>query len=616
MYGRTSTLVARRAVRTRSLATRTERVARLLASQLWPPAHEKHQGIIASRSEDAKMIKARVLSSVGLLVGSKVLTIASPFLFKEAVDMLATPDVSPALFLTAYGVARLAASGTQELRTFLFATVAQRAIRNVALGVFRHLNELPLAFHLDRNTGSLSRTLDRGSRSINYLVSMTLFNVVPTALEISLVTAILSSKFGAEHAAVALSTIAAYVVYTVKVTSTRIPIRKRLNRADSAASGHAVDTMMNYDAVKYFGNEDYEARKYDAMLAKSESAAVDTQRTLSLLNFGQQAIFAVGLSGLMLLTSQSITAGTATVGDLVLVNGLLFQLAVPLNFVGTVYREIHQALVDMEAMFDLLEKQTPKQHTTRPLIFTSPPAVAFDKVTFGYNSNDVLRDVSFEVQSGQTVAFVGSSGCGKSTLLRLLLRFYDARSGRVTVDGNDVRDYSIKDLRRQIGVVPQDTSLFNASLYHNIAYANLEAPRDKVTEAARLAALHDTIAALPLGYDTMVGERGLKLSGGEKQRVALARAILKDAPIVCFDEATSALDAQTESDIMGQLKSNLASSRTTLMIAHRLSTIADADEIVVLDSGTVVEKGSHTDLLARTNGKYAELWTAQQQNLD
>ncbi|KAJ8613956.1 hypothetical protein CTAYLR_008790 [Chrysophaeum taylorii] len=625
-------------LRRRASTSRPEQVARLLASQLWPSTKttakapgakdgpEQHQhhnlAMIASRTEDAAAIKARVLTAVGLLVSSKVLTIASPFMFKEAVDMaVAAGSVSvegPTALLVAYGVARLGASLTQELRTVVFATVAQKAIRNVALGVFRHLNALPLQFHLDRNTGQLSRVIDRGSRSINYLVSMTLFNVVPTALEICLVTTILSAKFGPQHAAAALATVAAYVVYTVKITALRIPIRQRMNAADAQASGHAVDTLINYEAVKYFGNEAYEEERYDGFLARYESAAVDTQRTLSLLNFGQQAIFAVGLAGLMLLTSNSIAAGNATVGDLVLVNGLLFQLSVPLNFVGTVYREIHQAIVDMEAMLDLLDNKATtvvpfveKNNSAAAVVFPKPPTLAFEDVRFGYGDARVLRGVSFEVPAGSTVAIVGSSGCGKSTLLRLLVRFYDVTGGRISLDGTDVRDVPIDELRRAVGVVPQETSLFNNSIFHNIHYGNLDAPVSRVYEAARAAAVHDAIAALPSGFETAVGERGLKLSGGEKQRVALARTILKDSPVCCFDEATSALDAHTEAEIMARLKAH-ASQRTTLIIAHRLTTVAEADEIVVLDAGRVVERGAHHDLI-RDGRLYAHLWHAQQQ---
>lgn len=577
---------------------------------------------VENRGEaEARGIKRRVLGAMGLLVSSKLLTIASPFLFKEAVDLAAgngeiLNSVGPAALLAAYGLARLSASLSQELRTVVFSSVAQRAIRNVGLGVFRHLNAMSHQFHLDRNTGSLSRVLDRGSRSINYLVSMTLFNVVPTLLEIGLVTFVLSSKFGWGHALAALGTVSSYVLYTVKITSMRIPIRQRMNQAENAASGHAVDTLINYDAVKYYGNETYEERKYDALLADYEVAAVETQRTLSMLNFGQQAIFAVGLAALMLLTSQSIAHGEATVGDLVLVNGLLFQLSVPLNFVGTVYREIHQALVDMDAMFDVLEK--PREKSTLdhesthqcPVRFESPPSLRFDDVHFGYsNAVEVLRGVSFLVPPGSTVAIVGPSGCGKSTLLRLLCRFYDPSKGRILLDSVDIRDMSLRDLRTQIGVVPQDTTLFNATIEHNINYGNLNADISRVEMAAADAAVKDVLDALPNGFKTVVGERGLKLSGGEKQRVALARAILKDAPVLFCDEPTAALDAHTEAEIMARLKLH-ASNRTTLLVAHRLTTVMEADDIVVLDRGKVAEIGNHARLLDK-NGVYAQLWHAQ-----
>jgi ABC-type transport system involved in Fe-S cluster assembly fused permease/ATPase subunit len=608
-------------------AQRARRIVRLLASQLWPPIDEKRdKTVIAGKgisTETAQSIRTRVAASAALLVGAKGLTIGTPFLFKEAIDTLSTNDVmvaAPVAVLAGYGIARLGASGFQEARNAIFATVSQQAIRNVALGVYRHLHALDHAFHLDRNVGQLSRTVDRGARSVNYLVSMTLFNVFPTALEISLVTGIVAMKFGGAHAVAALATVGAYVLFTIQYSAVRIPMRKKMNAADAAVGGHAIDTLVNYESVKYFGNEEHEAKKYDSLLGEYQTHAVDVQKTLSLLNFGQQAIFAVGLSSIMLLTAGDIADGNATVGDLVLVNGLLFQLAMPLHFIGMVYREINQALVDMENMFDLLDRRpgpVPASYSSSDVSRgvgydppVDPPSIRFEDVHFGYEGRDqVLRGIDVEIQAGKTVAFVGPSGCGKSTLLRLLFRFYDADSGKITVDGVDVKDLDVGDLRRSIAVVPQETPLFNDTIRHNIHYGNLDSDFSAVQGAAEAANLGPLLLSLPDGYETKVGDRGLKLSGGEKQRVALARAILKDSPVCCFDEATSALDTETEAEIMAHLKT-YGRNRTTLIIAHRLSTVMDADEIVVLEAGRVAERGTHAELLAK-GARYADLWLAQ-----
>ena len=513
------------------------------------------------------------------------------------------------------------------LYCFLVFFTTASTFYSVGRGVFDHVHNLDLSFHLARNTGTLSRILDRGNRSISFVMNAMVFNVVPTTLEVGVVTGLMAYNFGAEHAAVVLGTIGAYTAFTVGITTWRTQFRRDMNRLENEASGKVVDSLLNYETVKYFNNETHEGERYEKSLGGYQEAALQAQSSLSLLNFGQNAIFSVGLTGIMYLTSQQILAGTASVGDLVLVNGLLFQLSIPLNFIGSVYREVKQALIDMEAMFKLRDTRPAISDMEDPQILNPSmdgTRITFHNVQFGYpipeSASDqrikrqILKNMTFDVEEGKTVALVGSSGCGKSTILRLLYRFYDSDKGDITVGGHNIRQLSSDSLRKYIAVVPQDTVLFNESIGYNIQYGNLNASWDEVVEAAKKAHIHDTIMSFPDGYDSIVGERGLKLSGGEKQRVAIARAILKRAPILLCDEPTSSLDSETELDIMSNLK-EIGKNNTTLIIAHRLSTIQDCDEIIVLHEGEVVERGTHTELLAK-RGRYTELLKMQQQNHD
>ncbi|GAX11581.1 ATP-binding cassette, subfamily B (MDR/TAP), member 7 [Fistulifera solaris] len=580
--------------------------------------------------ERAKENKRRVVISLGLMVAGKAVNIQVPYLFKHLVDALdvttttttTTGDVAivPISLLLGYGMSRAAAVGFQEFRNAVFAVVAQDAIRHTGRTVFDHVHQqLDLQFHLSRNTGQLSRILDRGQRSISFLLNAAVFNVIPTLLEVSLVTGLLAYQFGSAQAIVALGTVTAYTAFTVGVTSWRTQFRRDMNRLESQASGRVVDSLLNYETVQYFNNAKREGERYEESLRGYQKAALQAQTSLSLLNFGQAAIFSAGLGGVMYLTSQQIVDGTASVGDLVLVNGLLFQLSIPLFFIGSVYREIKQSLIDMEAMFQLADTKpssiAPDHENAReynPLQMGH--TIRFENVHFQYPSSQdraILKGATLEIPQGKTVAIVGSSGCGKSTILRLLYRFYDPQQGNITVGGYNVQtELTRASLQKAIAVVPQDTVLFHESIYYNIHYGNLEATHEQVMEAARKAHLHETIMQFPNQYDTIVGERGLKLSGGEKQRVAIARAILKpNAPILLCDEPTSSLDSQTEWDIMENLK-QAAEGRTTLLIAHRLSTIQDCDEIWVMHEGQVVEHGTHTDLVQK-GGRYAELLQMQ-----
>lgn len=570
-------------------------------------------------------IKARVVIALVFLALAKVATVTIPLYYKEAVDALsgaggavAEAATNPAIVvpvgaILAYGVARVLSLAFAELRDAVFARVAQQAIRQAAISVFTHLHSLSLRFHLERQTGGLSRVIERGTKAIETLLSFTLFNILPTILEILLVAAILWGMFNFWFAAVTLVTVVGYIAFTMVVTEWRLKFRRQMNRTDQEANTKAIDSLINYETVKYFGNEGHETRRYDGAQRQYEEAAVRSRTSLSLLNIGQALIISVGLTAVMWMAADGIAAGTMTVGDFVLVNTYLIQLYQPLNFFGFVYREIKQSLVDMENMFTLLDvqREVEDKPDAKPLTVDGA-RVRFDQVKFGYDPRrEILKGLSFDVPEGKTVAIVGPTGAGKSTISRLLYRFYDVTDGTVTIDGQDIRDVTQASLRAAIGIVPQDTVLFNDTVRYNIGYGRPAASAAEIEQAARLAHIHDFITALPDGYDTMVGERGLKLSGGEKQRVAIARSILKDPAIMLFDEATSALDTHTEREIQRNLR-DVSANRTTLVIAHRLSTVVDADEIIVLEAGEIVERGSHSDLLAR-DGAYATLWRRQQE---
>eukprot|EP00088_Acartia_fossae_P021483 TRINITY_DN2291_c0_g1_i3.p1 TRINITY_DN2291_c0_g1~~TRINITY_DN2291_c0_g1_i3.p1 ORF type:complete len:713 (-),score=145.01 TRINITY_DN2291_c0_g1_i3:79-2190(-) len=589
-------------------------MVKAMASYIWP--------------KDNPAVKTRVVAACSLLVGAKVINTCVPFIFKHAVDTLnaanslnlGTPETTVATMVTAtligYGVARASALGFNELRNAVFATVAQRSIRQIALNVFRHLHNLDLSFHLNRQTGGLSKTIDRGSRGISFVLSAMLFNIFPTFLELSMVCGILAYSCGPQYAAVAFSTVALYSVFTLSITQWRTQFRVNMNKADNEAGNKAVDSLINYETVKYFNNEDYEARQYDKSLQNYEVASLKTSTSLALLNFGQNAIFSTALAAIMVMAGREIIAGSMTVGDLVMVNGLLFQLSVPLGFLGSVYREIRQALIDMQVMFQLMTVD-PKisDKVQAPMLSVTPDnaEISFDKVCFEYiHGQKILNDLTFTVPAGKNYAIVGGSGSGKSTVIRLLYRFMEQESGRICVAGQSVDSVQMDSLRRNIAVVPQDCVLFHNTIRHNIAYGNLEASEEDIIKAAKMAELHDSIMEWPKGYDTQVGERGLKLSGGEKQRVAIARAILKDAPILIFDEATSSLDSITENSIMKALR-EATKGRTSICIAHRLSTVVNCDEILVLAGGHVVERGTHDHLLHLPGSKYSELWNSQHQ---
>ena len=597
------------------------RIAKTLFQHVWP---------LHSTQDADKKNKQRVLASLGLMVAGKVVNIQVPFLFKHLVDSLPMMDALsdpaiatstvPIACLLGYGISRAATIGLQEYRNAIFAHVAQDAIRKVGRSVFDHVHKLDLQFHLSRNTGQLSRVLDRGNRSISFTLNAMVFNIVPTILEVTVVTGLLGYHFGAPHAGVVFGTIVAYTAYTVAITQWRTRFRRDMNRLENEASGRVVDSLLNFETVQYFNNASHEGQRYEESVSGFQHASLQAQQSLSLLNFGQAAIFSVGLTSIMYLTTAQILEGTATVGDLVLVNGLLFQLSIPLNFIGSVYREVRQSMVDMEAMFKLSD--------TKPAIVDKETAVTyfpsemgtnmvFSDLKFSYPSSkerSILNGLSFTVPEGKTVALVGSSGCGKSTLLRLLYRFYEPQDGTITIGGRNVNELTMDSLRRSIAVVPQDTVLFHDTIGYNINYGDLNATWDDVVEAAKKARIHDTIMTFPGGYDTVVGERGLKLSGGEKQRVAIARAILKKAPILLCDEPTSSLDSETEQSIMGNIK-EIGKSTTTIIIAHRLSTIQDCDEIIVLHEGQVVERGTHDELLAK-RGRYNDLLRMQDTNSD
>jgi len=518
----------------------------------------------------------------------------------------------PVALIVAYGGLRVLGAAFGELRDFVFARVGQRATRNVALNVFRHLHSLALRFHLERQTGGLSRAIERGVRSIDFLLRFMLFNILPTLIEILMVCGVLWALYDIWYSLVTLVTIGTYIGYTLVVTEWRLKFRREMNRMDSEANTKAIDSLLNFETVKYFGNEDHEARRFDGSLKRYEAAAVRSLTSLSLVNIGQGFIIAMGLVIVMVMAANGVRSGAMTIGDFVLVNTYLIQLYLPLNFLGFVYREIKQSLTDMEQMFTLLDVgREVADKPAAPALKVDGGVIRFEHVDFGYDTRrPILKDVSFEVPAGNTVAIVGPTGAGKSTVSRILFRFYDVGGGRVTIDGQDIRDVTQESLRAAIGIVPQDTVLFNDTIFYNMAYGRPKAAPGEIEDAARLAQIHDFIQSTPDGYNTVVGERGLKLSGGEKQRVAIARTILKQPAILLFDEATSALDTHTEREIQRALR-QVSAGRTTLVIAHRLSTVVDADEIIVLDEGRIVERGHHTDLLA-ADGRYAAMWRRQQ----
>ena len=563
-------------------------------------------------------MRTRVVLALVMLAGSKITLVFVPVLFGRAVDALgghgvATAAALPMGLILAYGLARVLSLAFGQLRDALFARVGQRAIRTVALEVFRHLHALSLHFHVGRQTGGLSRSIERGTKSIEMLLRFGLFNVLPTFVEIALVFAILWGLLDLPIAAVTLLTVSAYVLFTMRVTEWRLQFRRRMNERDNQANTRAIDSLLNFETVKYFGNEEHEAQRFDRAMAGYEDASVKSQTSLAFLNIGQAVVVSIGLTLVMYLAGIGIVDGRMTVGDFVMVNTYLMQLYQPLNFFGFVYREIKQGLIDIEKMFDLLRVEADMSDAPdAPSLRLHGGEIRFDRVSFGYDERrPIFECLNFVVPAGATVALVGTSGAGKSTIGRLLYRFYDVDEGAIFIDGQDLRGVSQASLHAAIGVVPQDTVLFNDSIYYNIVYGRPGASPAEVEEAARLAHIHDFIMGLPDGYQTLVGERGLKLSGGEKQRVAIARTVLKNPRLLVFDEATSALDSRTESEIQGNLET-LSRGRTTLVIAHRLSTVTGADEILVLDEGRIVERGRHSRLLEQ-RGRYAEMWRRQQE---
>jgi ATP-binding cassette subfamily B protein len=587
-----------------------------------PPPPGQQRGDIATLKTLLPYLwvyKWRVLAALLALVGAKSANVGVPVVLKKLVDYMTIKPgdphallVLPLATLVAYGLLRLSTTMFTELREFLFARVTQRAVRTIALKVFRHLHSLSLRFHLNRQTGGMTRDIERGTRGVSSLISYTLFNILPTLVEITLVLGYLVTHYDIWFSVITFSALAIYITFTIVVTNWRTHFRRTMNDLDSKANTKAIDSLLNYETVKYFGNEDYEANRYDEGLQRYEKAAVKSQTSLSLLNTGQSAIIAIAVTLILWRATQGVIDGKMTLGDLVLVNAFMIQLYIPLNFLGVIYREIKQSLADMERLFSLLNenREVDDAGHAKPLQ-PQGAEVRFNHVDFSYDpKRQILFDVDFTIPAGTTTAVVGHSGSGKSTLSRLLYRFYEVNSGSITIDGQDLRDITQHSLRHAIGIVPQDTVLFNDTIEYNIAYGRPGASKDEIIAAARAASIHDFIASLPDGYDTMVGERGLKLSGGEKQRVAIARTLLKDPAILIFDEATSALDSRAEQAIQAQLK-EIAKSRTTMVIAHRLSTIADAQQILVLDHGKIVERGTHAALLAR-EGLYAQMWERQQ----
>ena len=562
--------------------------------------------------------KGRVAVALLALIAAKVANVGVPILLKQIVDSLDRDTALlavPLALLGAYGLLRLSTTVFTELREYLFAKVTQRSVRAVALDVFEHLHALSLRFHLARQTGGLTRDIERGTRGISMLINFTLFSIVPTLVEITLVSAILIARYDWTFVAITFGALVLYIVATVLITEWRTNFRRTMNELDSRANTRAIDSLLNYETVKYFGNEKFEARRYDESLQRWEAAAVKSQTSLSLLNVTQSAVIALAVTLIMWRATVGVVEHKLTIGDLVLVNAFMIQIYIPLNFLGVIYREMKQALADLERMFALVAEHTEVADAPgAPALAPRGAEVRFEGVDFSYEPNrQILRDVSFTIPAGKTVAVVGPSGSGKSTLARLLFRFYDVTHGRITIDGSDLRAVTQGSVRAAIGIVPQDTVLFNDTIEYNIRYGRVDATHEEIVAAAKLAQIHDFVVSLPEGYATPVGERGLKLSGGEKQRVAIARAMLKNPRILIFDEATSALDSKSEKAIQAELK-QIARDRTTLTIAHRLSTIVDADEILVLDRGVIAERGTHASLLA-ADGGYARMWRLQQDQM-
>jgi ATP-binding cassette, subfamily B, heavy metal transporter len=588
-----------------------------------PNAKRNDWATIATLLPYLWVYKWRVLAALICLVGAKMANVGVPLVLKKLIDALTISPTNPHALLVlplgalvAYGALRFSTTLFTELREFLFARVTQRAVRTIALKVFRHLHALSLRFHLNRQTGGMTRDIERGTRGVSSLVSYSLFSILPTLVEITLVLGYLGTHYDAWFAGITAIALVTYITFTVTVTEWRTHFRRTMNELDSKANTKAIDSLINYETVKYFGNEDYEAKRYDEGLQKYEQAAVRSQTSLSFLNSGQSLIIAAAVTAILWRATQGVIDKTMTLGDLVLVNSFMIQLYIPLNFLGVIYREIKQSLADMERLFGLLEqnREVADSPDAKPLV-THGAKVEFSHVEFSYDpKRQILFDVDFTIPPGTTTAVVGHSGSGKSTLSRLLFRFYDVQQGAIRIDGQDVRNVTQDSLRHAIGIVPQDTVLFNDTIEYNIAYGRPGASRADIVAAARAASIHDFIESLPDGYATMVGERGLKLSGGEKQRVAIARTLLKNPAILIFDEATSALDSKSEQAIQAQLK-EIAKQRTTLVIAHRLSTIADAHQILVLDHGRIVERGTHASLIA-ADGLYRQMWDRQQARQD